>query len=63
MSKRAKPRALPPGPLYDAAPFPSRMSRPITDKQLHDWGLEEAAQKIPEGKVVMLYGKKKDDRS
>jgi hypothetical protein len=45
--------------LYDAAPFPGRLPRRITDKENREWELDAAAAKIPKGQIVMIIGTKK----
>ena len=57
--KDISPNPEKPEAAYDAAPFPSLLPRRISDKQSHDWGLDEVAAKIPEGRCVMICGTKK----
>lgn len=45
----------------DAAPFPSKMPRLISDKESHAWGLEEVAKKIPKGRAIMIIGTKETE--
>jgi hypothetical protein len=50
-----------PNPAKSEAAFlPSdptwRGPRRISDKQAHDWGLDEVAAKIPEDTIVMISG-------
>jgi len=60
MSRKREPLQKPTeSALYDAAPFPAKMPRKITDKENRDWGLDGIAAKIPEGVVVMITGTKK----
>jgi hypothetical protein len=54
MTKAKKPNSAKSEAVCDDPAW--RGPRRISDKQAHDWGLDEVAAKIPEGRIVMISG-------